>query len=78
MNVFIGTAESQHKDRDFTLAQNYSSFSAERRRKLSEIQVTRKNLPDSNALEFNTRVILGTTPLLSGNLISAANGTQEK
>jgi hypothetical protein len=78
VNVFIGTADSQHNDRDFTLAQNYLSFSAERRRKLSEIQITRRNSPKSNAVEFNTGVILGTTPLLSSNLISAANGTQEK
>ena len=52
VKVFIGTAESQHMDRDFTPARDYSGFSTERRRKLSEIQVTARESPGVECLRF--------------------------
>jgi hypothetical protein len=75
-SVFIGFAEGQHKDSDFASVQNYSGFSAAQRRKLSEIQVTRRVPLESNAMDFNTRVILGAVPLPSRSIspVNAPHG----
>lgn len=74
--VFIGSAEAEHKASDFTSAQNYSGLSADQRRKIMEIQVTRKAPLESNAMDFNTRVILGAAPLPSKRMppANAAHG----
>jgi hypothetical protein len=65
VRVFVGSAEAQHKASDFTSVQNYSGHSADQRRKLLEIKITHKNPLESNAMDFNTRVILGAAPVLS-------------
>jgi hypothetical protein len=68
VRVFIGSAEAQHKVSDFTSVQNYSGHSADQRRKLLEIKITHKNPLESNAMDFNTRVILGAAPVPSRKL----------
>jgi hypothetical protein len=75
--VFIGSVAGQRAADDFTTVENYSGFSANQRRQVSAIQVTRNIPPESNVLDFRTHIIVGTTPLLSGGLIPPANATQD-
>lgn len=71
VRVFIGSAEGQHKASDFISAQNYSGLSADHRRTLSEIRLTRRVPLESYAMDFNTRVILGAAPVPRRKLPSA-------
>jgi hypothetical protein len=76
--VFIGSSASEHEAGDFVVADKYSGFSENQRRQVSAIQVTRNNQREANILDFRARIILGTTPLLSSDLIPPKNRTQEK
>jgi hypothetical protein len=76
--VFIGSSASEHETGDFTPVENYSGFSTIQRRQISTIQITRNNYRESNALDFRTHIIVGTTPALSSSLTPRVNSTHDK
>lgn len=75
--VFIGSIESRKGASDFTSVNNYSRISANQNRKISEIQVGRRNPLETPPMNFNARIVLGAPPLSSW-LVPPANDTYGK
>ena len=59
VRVFIGSAKDQHSDDDFISVPNYSGLTANQRRAIAGIQVTRRPPLEPKALAFKAHVILG-------------------
>lgn len=62
MNVFIGSAKWRHGASDFSSLQNYSGFSVDHRRTLSELRSTRVPPATTGQLDFNAHIIFGASP----------------
>jgi hypothetical protein len=56
--IFVGFSDDRREVREFVAAQDYPGMPADQRRTISEIQVSRRALLESQALDFNTRFVL--------------------